>query len=316
MDRDPKWFERNSDYPPSDREVRDPEEIPPPKLDDCSRVSTNVLYNGKVVPAEIVVIPKIFSDHNDDDDDTSSSNKKRDGYKKLRRAYWYQRKIREAIFGAVWYATLLIPSSSPEAEWEATSENCAVKQMNLEQSEDMTGQGSAENLLQEVALMQYMLEYHSKLQLQNETEKPYTSESPVEFVRSFHREVVNLHVMLPLDVLTDSKCVYLVMPYMAGGELFDILQDKDIFTENQARLYLCQILQAVKFLQQTGVCHRDISLENILADLEGNIVLFDFGISQKIPYEATKNDDSDRRKGDRCLMKPQGPAGKVRCHLY
>lgn len=38
-----------------------------------------------------------------------------------------------------------------------------------------------------------------------------------------------------IDYFEDSQCIYLVLEYLSGGELFEILQDKECFTEDKAR---------------------------------------------------------------------------------
>ncbi len=72
-------------------------------------------------------------------------------------------------------------------------------------------------------------------------------------------------------------------------------------------------MQGLNHLQECGVCHRDLSLENILVDKE-NCLIIDMGMCLRVPY----SDPKSRSRGTtdvahgkiRRLMKPQGVCGK------
>lgn len=51
------------------------------------------------------------------------------------------------------------------------------------------------------------------------------------------------HIMMPLDLLTDNRNLYSIMPYCTGGELFEVLEKKSRFSEPEARFWMRQILQ-------------------------------------------------------------------------
>lgn len=71
-------------------------------------------------------------------------------------------------------------------------------------------------------------------------------------------------------------------------------------------------MQGLHFLQSRGICHRDLSLENILVD-DDNCLLIDFGMCLRVPYSSMSNRNliSDVSKGSmRRLIKPMGTCGK------
>ncbi|KAI5184938.1 serum/glucocorticoid-regulated kinase 2 [Nematocida homosporus] len=76
-----------------------------------------------------------------------------------------------------------------------------------------------------------------------------------------------------------AERVYLILPYVEGGELFKHLQDEKAFSEDRARIYIAELLIAVEHLHRNGIIYRDLKPENILLDREGHIVLCDFGMS-------------------------------------
>ncbi|CAG9790176.1 unnamed protein product [Diatraea saccharalis] len=69
--------------------------------------------------------------------------------------------------------------------------------------------------------------------------------------------------------------------YVAGGELFTHLYQREHFNENEVRIYIAEIILALEQLHKLGIIYRDIKLENILLDAEGHIVLTDFGLSKE-----------------------------------
>ncbi|KAJ6217626.1 hypothetical protein RDWZM_008783 [Blomia tropicalis] len=72
-----------------------------------------------------------------------------------------------------------------------------------------------------------------------------------------------------------------VMEYVNGGELFFHLSREHIFNEERTRFYACQIIMALDYLHSRGIIYRDLKLENLLLDNEGNIKIADFGLCKE-----------------------------------
>jgi len=68
----------------------------------------------------------------------------------------------------------------------------------------------------------------------------------------------------------------------------------------QAQRYFAQLIQAVLDMHTHDICHRDLSLENILIDDDDNIKLCDFGQAVKCPRDRsiieTSKDPEERKK--------------------
>ncbi|KAM9988093.1 hypothetical protein ACTFIZ_003459 [Dictyostelium cf. discoideum] len=77
----------------------------------------------------------------------------------------------------------------------------------------------------------------------------------------------------------DSLCM--VLDYIGGGELFYHISERETFSEETARFYIGQIMLAIGFLHEHGVIYRDLKLENLLMDLDGNICLVDLGLCKE-----------------------------------
>ena len=64
---------------------------------------------------------------------------------------------------------------------------------------------------------------------------------PAQHLRA--RTMLEAHVMTALDSLTDGRNLYSIMPYCSGGELFEVLEKRTKFSEQEARFWFHQILQ-------------------------------------------------------------------------
>ncbi|XP_054820862.1 CBL-interacting serine/threonine-protein kinase 1-like isoform X1 [Prosopis cineraria] len=89
-----------------------------------------------------------------------------------------------------------------------------------------------------------------------------------------HPNVVRLH-----EVLASKTKIYLVLEYVTGGELFDRIASKGRLKEAEGRKLFQQLIDGVSYCHNKGVFHRDLKLENVLVDAQGNIKITDFGLS-------------------------------------
>ncbi|CAK66537.1 unnamed protein product (macronuclear) [Paramecium tetraurelia] len=77
--------------------------------------------------------------------------------------------------------------------------------------------------------------------------------------------------------IKDHLCF--LMEYLPGGEMFYHLQHYR-FSDEEARLYISEVICALEDLHQHNILYRDLKPENILIDLKGHIKLTDFGLSK------------------------------------
>ena len=78
----------------------------------------------------------------------------------------------------------------------------------------------------------------------------------------------------------EGDYLYLVMEYCPGGDLMNLLIEKDILTEKEAKFYLAELILAIESIHKLDCIHRDIKPDNILIDADGHIKLSDFGLSK------------------------------------
>eukprot|EP01126_Amoeba_proteus_P013747 TRINITY_DN15891_c0_g1_i7.p1 TRINITY_DN15891_c0_g1~~TRINITY_DN15891_c0_g1_i7.p1 ORF type:complete len:481 (-),score=146.03 TRINITY_DN15891_c0_g1_i7:355-1620(-) len=86
------------------------------------------------------------------------------------------------------------------------------------------------------------------------------------------------------DVYEDTTHYYLIMEYVAGGELFDKIVQAEFYSEREAASIVRQITSIVQFIHEKGVVHRDLKPENLLCvDEAGSVLkLCDFGLADTI----------------------------------
>ena len=74
------------------------------------------------------------------------------------------------------------------------------------------------------------------------------------------------------------------MECMEGGELFDRVRERKVYSEKDACKTAWMMLLAVNYLHSAGIVHRDLKLENFLYEKKDGdfLKLIDFGFSKAI----------------------------------
>lgn len=92
------------------------------------------------------------------------------------------------------------------------------------------------------------------------------------------------HLLPVYDYNGDHDPPYIVMRYLEGGTLKDIIRNHIIPLPETAHI-LRQIASALDYAHREGVIHRDIKPSNIMIDRDGNAFLTDFGIARSAEAE-------------------------------
>ena len=90
-----------------------------------------------------------------------------------------------------------------------------------------------------------------------------------------HHNIVNL-----LDVGMDGENRYLVMEYVEGKTLKEVIQERGKLSAPLACQITIRILSALEHAHRNGIVHRDIKPQNILVHADGHIKVADFGIAR------------------------------------
>ena len=93
--------------------------------------------------------------------------------------------------------------------------------------------------------------------------------------RLSHPNVVGVY-----DQGQEDDCAYIVMEYIPGITLRDLLQDHRALTSEQALDILRAVLSGLASAHRAGIVHRDLKPENVLLADDGRIKLGDFGLAR------------------------------------
>ena len=130
-------------------------------------------------------------------------------------------------------------------------------------------------------------------------------------------KLVHPHICTILDYGDLDGMVYLVMPYLSGGSLADVLvRDRTVQAGLAARV-CAQMAGALDYAHRRGIVHRDVKPDNVLFDDDGHALLTDFGIATARFHGRLTG--TGRAMGTPHYMSPEQAMGKLvdgRSDLY
>ncbi|NXF30157.1 KCC1G kinase, partial [Nyctibius bracteatus] len=112
---------------------------------------------------------------------------------------------------------------------------------------------------------------------------PLLRDSSLENEIAVLRKIKHENIVSLEDIYESTTHFYLVMQLVSGGELFDRILERGVYTENDASVVIHQVLTAVKYLHENGIVHRDLKPENLLyltPEENSKIMITDFGLSK------------------------------------
>lgn len=174
--------------------------------------------------------------------------------------YWLRRKLRQCQFGWVRHAYGVMQHPQHPHAFRVTGIEYAVKCISLESL--MQRQGKIDDPGVEISTMQ-LISHHGG-----------------------HPHLLDL-----VDCVEDSMYIYLVLPFCAGGELFEVIENKGPMDEAEARVTFNQLRLALTRLYELGLIHRDLSCENFMLQLSNppRWVIIDFGFTATVPFVEQPN---------------------------
>src|SRR5919204_5994290 len=109
-----------------------------------------------------------------------------------------------------------------------------------------------------------------------------------EFVRRFEQEaqlaagLAHPTIVAIYDLSRDDDTYYIVMEYVAGSSLKEVIAREGRLPLDRAIIITRQLGQALDFAHSHGVIHRDIKPENILLTPADQVKVSDFGIARAL----------------------------------
>jgi len=110
--------------------------------------------------------------------------------------------------------------------------------------------------------------------------------SDAEFLERFQREahaaslMAHHNIVNLLDVGVEGEHRYLVLEYVQGNTLKEIIRQKGRLNTNTAIQIAIRILSALQHAHDNGIIHRDIKPQNVLVHNDGHVKVADFGIAR------------------------------------
>ncbi|KAF3770572.1 hypothetical protein M406DRAFT_105431 [Cryphonectria parasitica EP155] len=163
--------------------------------------------------------------------------------------YAKQKKIGQGASGSVYVAKVRDPSRLPNVKGITSS--VAIKQM------DLAHQPRKELIVNEIMVM-----------------KDSTHENIVNFLDAFLRN--------------GDQELWVVMEYMEGGALTDVIDNNPVITEEQISTISLETCKGLEHLHAQNIIHRDIKSDNVLLDAQGHVKITDFGFCAKLTESKSK----------------------------
>jgi serine/threonine protein kinase len=107
------------------------------------------------------------------------------------------------------------------------------------------------------------------------------------------RALDSAHIVRALDFGQDENVPYLVMEYVEGQDLWEVLEAREPLPEGEALLIIAQVAQALDQAHELGIIHRDVKPDNILLLPDGRAKLADFGLIKDLGSELNLTDRTD-----------------------
>ena len=110
-------------------------------------------------------------------------------------------------------------------------------------------------------------------------------------VQNFTSEI-NIHCTLShenivkfIDAFEDSRCYYIVTELCDNGSLINFINGKNkelSLSEQQMKNIIKQIVNAILYMHNNNIVHRDIKPHNVFLDNNMNVKIGDFGLSKRL----------------------------------
>ena len=101
-------------------------------------------------------------------------------------------------------------------------------------------------------------------------------EREARFMASLQHE----NILSVYDFVKDGDTMYIIMEYVQGIDLYDLLQHTPKLPVDVAALIGLQVARALDYAHFRGIIHRDIKPANIIISHQGEVKLMDFGIAR------------------------------------
>ena len=145
--------------------------------------------------------------------------------------------------------------------------------------------------------------------------KPEFSTSPTVQVR-FRQEAKSIANLSHPNIVTvhdfgfDQNQLFLVMEYVPGLNVKQMLRQKGIFSENEALPIMTQVCAGLGYAHRAGIIHCDVKPHNIIITPDNRVKVMDFGIARAIAG-INPHEQSDVVWGSPLYFSPEQATGNA-----
>ena len=135
-----------------------------------------------------------------------------------------------------------------------------------------------------------------------------------KFVRRFQREALSAsslshpNIVAMYDVGEDNGLYYIVMEYVEGMTLKQLLKKRGSLTLSEAIDIMLQLTDGMAHAHDSYIVHRDLKPQNIMIESDGQIKITDFGIAMAL--NSTQLTQTNSVMGSVHYLPPEQAAGK------
>ena len=144
-----------------------------------------------------------------------------------------------------------------------------------------------------------------------------------KFVRRFQREALSAsslshpNIVEMYDVGEDNGIYYIVMEYIEGKTLKQLIKKRGALTLSEAIDIMLQITDGISQAHDSYIIHRDLKPQNIMIKEDGTIKITDFGIAMAL--NSTQLTQTNSVMGSVHYLPPEQASGKgstIRSDIY
>ena len=130
-------------------------------------------------------------------------------------------------------------------------------------------------------------------------------------------KLIHPNIIEIYDVVDYQNRSFIVMEYVKGQTLKNIIKSRGAVIESEAILIMKQLTSAIISAHYNGVIHRDIKSQNVIVKADGTTKILDFGIS--ILTDSIDNSPNDAIMGSIHYLAPevvQGSLASIQSDIY
>jgi serine/threonine-protein kinase len=147
-----------------------------------------------------------------------------------------------------------------------------------------------------------------------------------EFIERYRREarlaarLSHPNVVTTLDAGEVDGHHYIVMEYIEGETVQEILDDGYVFEEDEAIEVVLRVSEALKHVHAMGLIHRDVKPANVMLRPDGLVKLIDLGLARSIDDEDWMASEAGMAVGTPEFISPEQVRGQtdvdIRADIY